>query len=133
MMTEQVSIRQDTDVLPFRNRLKAYAVLAGLNPVNRTKLFTAASELGRNMLKYADGGDVTLELMHNGRDTGVRLTFQDYGPGIRDIDQAMQDGFSTSRGLGIGLPGARRLVSEFTITSIPGEGTTVTITIWQHG
>ncbi len=133
MMTERVSIRQDTDVLPFRNRLKAYAVLAGLDAVNRTKLFTAASELGRNMLKYAGGGEVTLELVHTEHDTGVRLTFDDRGPGIADIDQAMQDGFSTSRGLGIGLPGTRRLVSEFAITSTVGEGTTVTITTWQHG
>lgn len=133
MMTELVPIRRETDVLPFRNRLKAYTVLANLNAVNRTKLITAASELVRNMLRYAGGGDVTLELRHNGPDTGVRITFTDHGPGIADLEQAMQDGFSTSRGLGIGLPGARRLVSEFAITSIVGEGTTVTITTWQHG
>ena len=133
MMLELVQIRQEPDVVPFRNRLNAYAVLAGLNLINKTKLITAASELVRNMLRYAGGGEVTLELVNRQNESGVKLTFRDHGPGIADINQAMQDGFSTSRGLGVGLPGARRLVNEFSITSTVGEGTVVIITTWQHG
>ncbi len=133
MMTELVQIRQESDVLPFRNRLRAYAIMARLNLVSQTKLLTAASELMRNMLRYAAGGEVTLALVTKGNESGVQLIFRDQGPGIADINQAMQDGFTTSRGLGIGLPGTKRLVDEFAIASTVGEGTTVTITKWQHG
>lgn len=130
---EQLSIRHEADMIPLRNRVKAYALQVGMNVVNQTKLITAVSELARNMLIYANGGEVTIDMVNNGAEPGVRLVFQDQGPGIADTTLALQDGYSTNRSLGLGLPGARRLVSEFVLDSTPGIGTTVTITKWQHG
>jgi serine/threonine-protein kinase RsbT len=101
--------------------------------LNQTKLITAASELVRNMLKYASGGVVILEIVSKDRTTGVKLTFTDQGPGIADIKLAMQDGYSTGKSLGVGLPGAKRLVNEFDIKSEVGKGTTVTIIRWKNG
>jgi serine/threonine-protein kinase RsbT len=130
---ETMTIVKETDVIPFRNRLKEYSVRIGMSLVNQTKIITAASELARNMLKYANGGRVVLEVVSKGRENGIRLIFKDEGPGIKDIPQAMKDGFSTGRSLGLGLPGAKRLVSEFAIESKIGEGTTVTVIKWKHG
>jgi serine/threonine-protein kinase RsbT len=126
-------IVKEQDVVLFRNRVKEYAVKIGMGLVNQTKLITAASELVRNMLKYASGGSILIEVITKGRENGIRLTFQDQGPGIRDVQQAMKDGFSTGKSLGLGLPGAKRLVSEFEIKSIVGEGTTVCIIKWKNG
>lgn len=126
-------IVKEQDVVLFRNRVKEYAVKIGMGLVNQTKLITAASELVRNMIKYASGGSVLIEVITNGRENGVRLTFKDQGPGIANIQQAMKDGFSTGKSLGLGLPGAKRLVSEFDIKSIVGEGTTVSIIKWKNG
>lgn len=128
-----MQIVREQDVVPFRNRVREFAVKIGMSLVNQTKLITAASELVRNMLKYANGGKVILEVISKSAQTGVRLTFVDQGPGISDVKQAMQDGFSTGRSLGLGLPGAKRLVNEFDIQSAPGSGTTVTIIHWKHG
>lgn len=128
-----MTIEKEQDVVPFRNRVKEHAVKIGMSILNQTKLITAASELVRNMLKYAGGGVTTIEVLSKGRENGIRVVFQDKGPGIKDIKQAMQDGFSTGKSLGVGLPGAKRLVSEFDIKSIPGEGTTVTIIKWKNG
>jgi serine/threonine-protein kinase RsbT len=107
--------------------------MIGMGLVNQTKLITAASELVRNMIKYASGGSILIEVITNGRENGVRLTFKDQGPGISNIQQAMKDGFSTGKSLGLGLPGAKRLVSEFDIKSTVGEGTTVSIIKWKNG
>jgi len=126
-------IEKEQDVVPFRNRVKEYAVKIGMSLVNQTKLITAASELVRNMLKYANGGVAIIEVISQGRDNGIRLVFQDQGPGIKDIPQAMKDGFSTGKSLGLGLPGTKRLVNEFDIKSTVGEGTTVTIIKWKNG
>lgn len=126
-------IEKEQDVVPFRNRVKEYAVKIGMSIINQTKLITAASELVRNMVKYGGGGVALIEVVSQGRDTGVRLTFQDKGPGIKDIKLAMQDGYTTGKSLGIGLPGAKRLVSEFDIKSEVGAGTTVTILKWKNG
>jgi serine/threonine-protein kinase RsbT len=104
-----------------------------MSVLNQTKLITAASELARNMMKYAGGGSVLIEVVSKGRDSGVRLTFADKGPGIANVEQAMRDGFSTGKSLGLGLPGARRLVSEFDIQSEPGKGTTVRLIKWKNG
>ena len=120
-------------MVPFRNRVKEYAIKIGLSLVNQTKLITAASELVRNMLKYGGGGKALIEVISEGRDNGIRLTFVDKGPGIPDIKLAMKDGFTTGKSLGIGLPGAKRLVNEFDIKSIVGEGTTVSIIKWKNG
>ena len=130
---DNMQITKEQDVVPFRNRVKEYAVRIGMSLVNQTKLITAASELVRNMLRYADGGMVMIEVISQGRDNGIRVTFQDKGPGITDIAQAMKDGFSTAKSLGIGLPGAKRLVNEFDIKSTVGVGTTVSIIKWKNG
>lgn len=128
-----MAIEKEQDVVPFRNRVKEYAVKIGMGIVNQTKLITAASELVRNMLKYANGGVVNIEVVSRGRENGIRLIFQDKGPGIADVKQAMKDGFSTGKSLGLGLPGTKRLVSEFDIQSTVGKGTTVTIIKWKNG
>jgi len=126
-------IEKEQDVVPFRNRVKEYAVKIGMSVVNQTKLITAASELVRNMLKYAGGGKTKMEVISEGRNSGIRLVFEDNGPGIKDIAQAMKEGFSTGQSLGVGLPGAKRLVNEFEIKSSPGEGTVVSIIKWKNG
>src|ERR1700744_3880226 len=110
---DKMSIIKEQDVVPFRNRVREYAVKIGMGLVNQTKLITAASELVRNMLRYANGGNVLIEVVSRGRDSGIRLTFVDEGPGITDIGLALKDGWSTGKSLGLGLPGARRLVNEF--------------------
>ena len=130
---DNVKIEKEQDVVLFRNRVKEYAVKIGMSLVNQTKLITAASELVRNMLKYANGGNILIEVINRDRDSGIRLTFQDKGPGIKDIALAMKDGYSTGKSLGIGLPGTKRLVNEFDIESIVGEGTTVIIIKWKNG
>lgn len=130
---DKIQITKEQDVVLFRNRVKEYAIKIGMGLVNQTKLITAASELARNMLKYANGGGGLIEVISKGRDNGIRLTFQDKGPGITNVELAMKDGFTTGKSLGLGLPGAKRLVSEFDIKSIVGEGTTVTIIKWKNG
>lgn len=130
---DSMHISRDQDVVPFRNRVKEKAVKVKMGLVNQTKLITAASELVRNMLKYANGGDVTIEIVSRGRDNGIRLVFKDDGPGIPDVAMAMQDGFSTGKSLGLGLPGTKRLVSEFDLKSEVGKGTTVSIIKWVNG
>lgn len=126
-------IEKEQDVVPFRNRVKEFAVKIGMSLVNQTKLITAASELVRNMLKYAGGGIVLIEAITAGRDNGIRLTFSDKGPGIKDIALAMKDGYSSGKSLGIGLPGTKRLVNEFDIKSEVGKGTVVSIIKWKNG
>ncbi len=129
---DMMAIQREQDVVPFRNRVKEYAVKIGMSLVNQTKLITAASELVRNMLKYANGGITLIEIISKGRENGIRLSFIDKGPGIKDMQLAMKDGYSTTKSLGLGLPGAKRLVSEFDIRSTE-KGTTVTITKWKNG
>jgi len=128
-----MSIIREVDVIPFRNRLKEYAIKVGMSLVNQTKIITAASELARNMLKYANGGKATIEVLSKGRENGIRLIFHDEGPGIPDISLAMKDGYSTGKSMGLGLPGTKRLVSEFSIDSVIGKGTTVTVIKWKNG
>lgn len=128
-----MTIVREIDVIPFRNRLKEYAVRIGMSLVNQTKIITAASELARNMLKYANGGVAIIEIITKGKDNGIRLIFKDQGPGIQDINLAMKDGFSTGKSLGLGLPGTKRLVSEFKIESTVGVGTIVTVIKWKNG
>ncbi len=107
------------------------AVEAGLSLVDQTKIITAASELARNTLDYGGGGDVRIEVVEDGGRRGVRLTFEDRGPGIADIEQAMSDGFTSGSGLGLGLGGAKRLSNEFSIEFEPGVGTKITIARWK--
>jgi len=126
-------IIREQDVIPFRNQVKDAAVKVGMGILNQTKLITAASELVRNLLKYGGGGTAEIETVSNGRENGVRLRFSDKGPGIKDLDLAMKDGYSTGKSLGLGLPGTKRLVNEFNIQSTVGEGTIVTIIKWKNG
>ena len=124
---------KDQDVPLFKSRVKEYAERIKMGLLNQTKLLTAASEMVRNMLRYGNGGETIIEIVSKGKETGIRLTFIDKGPGIADIPQAMQDGFSTGKSMGLGLPGTKRLVNEFDIQSEPGVGTTITIIKWLHG
>ena len=130
---ELLLIEKEQDVILFRNRVKEMANRIGMSLVNQTKLITAASELVRNMLKFADGGKTTTEIVSEGRLTGIRIVFEDKGPGIPNISLAMQDGYSTAKSLGLGLPGAKRLVNHFEIKSVVGEGTTITVIRWKNG
>lgn len=130
---EVLQIEREQDVILFRNRVKDMATRIGMSLVNQTKLITAASELVRNMLKFANGGKTVVEIISAGVKTGIRITFIDTGPGIENIELAMQDGYSTAKSLGLGLPGARRLVNEFKIKSVIGEGTIVTVIRWKNG
>lgn len=130
---EKLPIQKEQDVVLFRNRIKEIATKIGMSLVNQTKLITAASELVRNMLRYGGGGITYLQVVSKNSIPGVRLIFEDEGPGIKDVTLAMQDGYSTGKSLGLGLPGAKRLVNEFDIKSEPGKGTTVTIIRWKNG
>nr|WP_181786171.1 ATP-binding protein [Streptomyces phytophilus] len=127
-------ISDQTDLIRVRKALRAQARSAGLGLVDETKLITAGSELARNILKYATGsrGRLRAEQVTADSRRGVRATFTDEGPGIGDVDAALTDGFSTSGGLGLGLPGAQRLVDDLTVTSAPGSGTTVVIEKWRR-
>ena len=122
-----VPIRTGEDVVRVRQETRRYAIEAGLGLVDQTKIVTAASEIARNTLDYGKGGQAIIEVVQIGARRGVRIVFEDNGPGIADIELALKDGYTSGKGMGLGLGGARRLSSEFTITSTPGNGTTVTI------
>ena len=124
-------VRSSEDVVLARGLVREAAVAAGLSLVDQTKLVTAASELARNMVIYGGGGTLHVTPFTDGARRGVRLVFEDRGPGIADLEQALRDGFSSGNGLGLGLGGARRLVNEFDIDTRPGEGTRVTIARWK--
>lgn len=131
LKADVLPIRTASDVVTVRQAARTWCVEQGLSLVDQTKLVTAASELARNALDYGGGGSVRLEALHEGIRRGVRLTFEDHGPGIADVSRALQDGYTTGSGMGLGLGGARRLVNEFTIESTVGVGTKVTITRWK--
>ena len=123
-------VRTDEDIVRVRGAVRAAAGLLKMGTLIQTKLVTAASELARNALEHGGGGTMRLEHLLVGGRRGLRLTFADQGPGILDIAQAMTDHFTTGRGMGLGLGGAKRLCSNFDIVSTPGEGTRVTIVQW---
>ncbi len=129
-----VVISDEADLITVRQALRAHARSAGLSLVEETKFITAGSELARNIVVHATGGrgEVRVEQLDGGRRRGVRAVFVDEGPGIGDLDAALTDGFSTAGSMGLGLPGARRLVDEMTIDSASGAGTTVEITKWRR-
>ena len=129
--TERVPIRTPQDVVLVRQRARLLAAGQGLSLVDQTKVVTAASELARNTLEHGKGGEVLLETVENGVRRGIRLTFEDQGPGIPDVAAALRDGFTTGTGMGLGLPGARRLMNEFSIESTPGQGTRVVVARWK--
>jgi serine/threonine-protein kinase RsbT len=124
-------IRSQEDIVRVRQAARESAVAQGMTLVDQTKLVTAASELARNTLTYGGGGEVEIARIEELPRKGVRLTFVDQGPGIADVDAALKDGFSTGKGMGLGLGGAKRLSNEFSIHSKPGEGTKVVIARWK--
>jgi serine/threonine-protein kinase RsbT len=126
-----LEIRAAEDIVRVRQAVRSWSVRIGLGLVDQTKVVTAASEIARNTLDYGGGGSMALEVVTNGSRTGLRLIFEDQGPGIADLELALRDGYTTGSGLGLGLSGARRLSNEFDIWSRPGEGTRVTITKWK--
>jgi len=128
---EQKQVRSQQDVVAVRQIVREWAVYAGFSLVDQTKIVTAASELARNTLTHGGGGMVRLEALNDGSRRGLRIVFEDSGPGIPDVEQALRDGFTTAGGLGLGLGGAKRLSSEFEIDSRPGQGTRVAITRWR--
>jgi len=126
-----MELRSAADVVAVRQLVRTWAVEAGFSLVDQTKMVTAASELARNTIDYGGGGVARLELLTEGARRGLRVAFEDHGPGIPDVDKALTDHYTTGNGLGLGLGGARRLVNEFDISSRVGEGTRVVITRWK--
>jgi serine/threonine-protein kinase RsbT len=131
LSAESMEIRRSDDIVLVRQAVRKTSVALGLGLVDQTKVVTASSELARNTLDYGGGGTAHLELVENGTRTGLRVIFEDRGPGIPDIERALTDGFSTGHGMGLGLSGAKRLSNEFEIQSKPGEGTRVSILRWK--
>ena len=128
----ELPLRAQEDVVVVRQAVRSQAVALGLSLVDQTKLVTAASELARNTVIHGGGGKATLEVIQEPTRRGIRLTFDDRGPGIRDIEQALRDGFTTGNGLGLGLPGTRRLVDEFELQTATGEGTRIRLVKWAR-
>ena len=128
---EALPVRKEDDVVLVRQAVRKWAQELGFGLVDQTKVVTAASELARNALIHGGGGTALLEVLNEGVRRGLRLTFMDQGPGIPDVEMALKEGYTTGSGLGLGLPGSKRLVNEFDIVSRVGEGTRVTITKWK--
>src|SRR5262245_49076959 len=130
LKTDSLPVRSENDVVLVRQAARKWAAELGFSLVEQTKIVTAASELARNTLVHGGGGTMRLEALHEGGRRGLRLTFEDKGPGIADTKLALSDGYSSGGGLGLGLGGARRLSNEFDLASAPGQGTRVRITRW---
>lgn len=128
---ERLPIAVEPDIVIARQTVRRWATDVGLGLVDQTKIITAASELARNTLVYGGGGSMRLEALDDGFRRGLRLTFEDEGPGIADVELALRDGYTSGGGMGLGLGGAKRLASEFAIDSAPGRGTRVSITRWK--
>ncbi|HEY6491395.1 MAG: anti-sigma regulatory factor [Terracidiphilus sp.] len=128
---ELLPLKNSNDVVLARQRVRHWAVELRFGLVDQTKLVTAASELARNALDHGKGGTMTLEVLSEGAKSGLRLIFEDQGPGIPDIEQALKDGFTSGSGMGLGLGGSKRLVNEFSIESQVGKGTKVTVARWR--
>jgi len=131
LKSDRFDIRSSDDVVRVRQLTRTLALEAGLGLVDQTKIITAASELARNTLDYGGGGSCLAEVVETMGRRGLRLTFEDRGPGIADIEAALKDGFTTGKGMGLGLGGAKRLSNEFSIHSKPGEGTKIVIARWS--
>jgi len=129
--SERWPVRSGEDIVRVRQIVRRWAVELGFGLVDQTKIVTAASEIARNTVDYGGGGEVLVESLSENARRGLRLVFEDKGPGIQNIDEALKDGFTSGSGLGLGLGGARRLASEFSVESRPGEGTRVSLTRWK--
>lgn len=128
---ESLPLKNSNDVVLARQRVRHWAVELRFSLVDQTKLVTAASELARNALDHGQGGEMTVEVLNEGAKSGLRLIFEDQGPGIPDIELALKDGFTSGSGMGLGLGGSKRLVHEFRIESEVGKGTRITIGRWR--
>jgi serine/threonine-protein kinase RsbT len=128
---ESLPLRTSNDVVLARQKVRQWATELRFTLVDQTKLVTAASELARNTLDHGKGGSMTIEQVGVAGRIGLKLLFEDQGPGIPDIELALKDGFTTGNGMGLGLGGSRRLVNEFSIDSSPGKGTRITVTRWK--
>lgn len=127
-----VPVRSDVDILLARQKARSLVETLRFSSSELTLIATAISEIARNIVSYAGNGAVVLRLVHRGDTRGITIVARDQGPGIADLSRAMEDGYSTSGGLGLGLPGTRRLMDEFDVVSIPGKGTTITMTKWER-
>ncbi len=126
-----VSIQSDVDIVAARQKGRELAVKLGFASADLALIATAISELARNIVLYAQTGEIALSMVENGARQGIEVVARDRGPGIADVERALQEGYSTSRSLGLGLPGVKRLMDEFCISSEPGSGTTVTVRKWK--
>lgn len=129
--TGSVPVRSEPDIVLTRQLVRKLTQQIKFSLVDQTKMITAASELSRNTLVYGGGGEMRWEIVTSGLKTGLKLAFEDQGPGIADLDLALTDGWTSGGGLGMGLSGSRRLVNDFEVRTAPGEGTCVTITRWK--
>ena len=129
--TETVPIKNGSDVVLVRQRVRAWTIDMKFSLVDQTKIVTAASELARNTLEHGGGGEVELALVHNGIRSGLRLAFSDKGPGIVDVKLALSDGYTSGHGMGLGLGGSKRLMNEFEIETELGHGTKITCIRWK--
>ncbi|HUS06024.1 MAG TPA: anti-sigma regulatory factor [Bryobacteraceae bacterium] len=125
-------LRASEDIVLVRQAVRHKAVALGFGLIDQTKIVTASSELARNTLDYGGGGSVLLEVVQNGTRAGIRLVFEDQGPGIPDVELAMKDGYTSGSGMGLGLGGSKRLSHEFEISSTPGKGTRVAMLRWNR-
>jgi serine/threonine-protein kinase RsbT len=128
---EELPIQREEDVVRVRQKVREWAVGLGFGLVDQTKVVTAASELARNTMLHGGGGTVLLEVVTEGARRGLRLTFEDHGPGIPDLDLALKDGYTTGTGMGLGLGGSKRLMNEFSVSTQVGEGTRVMVVKWK--
>jgi serine/threonine-protein kinase RsbT len=128
---EQVPLSSSSDIVLARQKVRQWAIDLRFSLVDQTKLVTAASELARNALDHGHGGHMTLEVVNGLSKSGLKLIFEDNGPGIADVEQALKDGFTTGSGMGLGLGGSKRLVNEFSVESEVGKGTKVTVLRWK--
>lgn len=131
LKTHTLPVKVENDVVHVRQAVRAWAIEIKCSLVDQTKIVTAASELARNLLIYGGGGEVRLAILQEGMRRGLQVVFEDRGPGIADIQQALKDGYTSGGGMGLGLGGSKRLVNDFEIVSKPGEGTRITITRWR--
>lgn len=131
LKNETFPIKSSNDVVRVRQIVRTWAAELKFSLVDQTKIVTATSELARNTLEHGGGGQMTAQMVENGLKKGIKLTFEDQGPGIANIELALKDGYTSARGMGLGLSGSKRLVNEFEIKSESGRGTTVTIIRWK--
>jgi len=128
---ELLPLQTSSDVVVARQKVRQWAIELRFSLIDQTKLVTAASELARNALDHGQGGQMTIEVVNGAARSGLRLTFEDHGPGIPDIEMALKDGYTTGAGMGLGLGGSKRLVNDFFIESETGKGTKITVVRWK--